>query len=127
LPVQTRRIASLGLRINHLRHILTLPDSPLAPILASYESTTYGTHVNTDKHVADLERMAREAGLTDPDLAPWMTDYGYAKDEILRFAALVRADALEDAAKMCESLWMVDGTHTAKEFAAEIRALKDAP
>lgn len=72
----------------------------------------------------DIERMAREAGLTDPDLKPWMTDYGNAEKEIKRFAAAVRAQALEDAAKI------VDAAQPMGRIAwtaAEIRALKDKP
>jgi hypothetical protein len=37
--------------------------------------------------------------------------------------ALARAQALEDAAKCAASLWMIDGQHSADEFAAAIRAL----
>jgi len=75
---------------------------------------------------ADLERMARESRLTDPDLKPWMTDYGNAEEAIKRFAALV----LEDAARFLE-------VHSRKtygvalpehnEAAAWLRALKDKP
>ncbi len=59
LPVQTHRTRNFALRINNLRHIFPTQVSPLAPILASYESTTYDTHVNTDKPVAELLRMAQ--------------------------------------------------------------------
>lgn len=46
-----------------------------------------------------LERLARDAGLTDPDLGPWMTDYGCNEKAIRRFAALVA----EECAKVCGS------------------------
>ena len=39
----------------------------------------------------DVIRMAREAGLTDPDLGECVTDFGDATDSIHRFAALVAA------------------------------------
>jgi hypothetical protein len=52
-------------------------------------------------------------------------DHGSARDQLQRFAALVRNEVLEEAAKEAESLWRIDGQFTADEFAAEIRALKD--
>jgi len=39
--------------------------------------------------------------------------------------AAVRHKALEEAAKVCEELWHIDGTITAEMFAAAIRALKE--
>jgi len=39
----------------------------------------------------DIIRMAREAGLTDPDLGPWTIDYGDAENAITYFANLVIA------------------------------------
>jgi hypothetical protein len=39
----------------------------------------------------------------------------------------VRAQALEDAARCAASLWMIDGQHSADEFAAAIRALPPSP
>jgi len=39
----------------------------------------------------DIIRMAREAGLTDPDLGPWTIDYGDAENAITYFANLVAA------------------------------------
>jgi hypothetical protein len=46
---------------------------------------------------AEISAMAREAGLTDPSLGEWMIDYGNAKEEIKKFAAIVsnRAMAIE--------------------------------
>lgn len=41
----------------------------------------------------EILAMAKEAGLTDPDLEDWVTEYGNAKDEIIMFAALVAAKA----------------------------------
>jgi len=76
---------------------------------------------------ADIERLARQAGLTDPDLKPWMTDYGNAEAAIRLFAALV----LEEAAKVCDAeFWRVtkarggDAAVAAGECGAAIRALK---
>mgnify|MGYP006271746265 CR=1 FL=1 len=39
----------------------------------------------------DIARMAREVGLTDPDLGDFMTDYGYSEDAICKLVALVAA------------------------------------
>lgn len=39
-----------------------------------------------------------------------------------KLIALVRADEREACAKVCESLWHIDGQFTADEFAAEVRA-----
>lgn len=55
---------------------------------------------------ADIERMAREAGIQDPytyhgdpdAVTPWIC----ATEDLARFAALVRAQALEDAARMAD-------------------------
>jgi len=46
----------------------------------------------------DIERLAKEAGLTDPHLPPWTTDYGYSEDEICKFAALIA----EECAAECD-------------------------
>ncbi len=46
-------------------------------------------------------RMARESGLTDPDLGDWMIDYGHAEDEIMKFVAMVAAAEREACAKLC--------------------------
>lgn len=77
--------------------------------------------------MTDLESMAREAGLTDPDLAPWMTDYGNAEEAIKRFAALVRADERERCAKAAEAQLdepaSKEWNAAVKFFAAAIRAL----
>jgi len=58
----------------------------------------------------DLAKMARDAELTDPDLGPFMTDYGYSEQAIRAFAAAV----LEEAAKVCDA-----------QCAEAVRKLKD--
>ena len=78
-----------------------------------------------------LERLAREAGLHN-DGSWWFDGDSNAQSDVstaalARFAALVRAQALEDAAQCAAALWMIDGQHSADEFAAAIRTLKDAP
>jgi len=67
----------------------------------------------------DIIRMAREAGgmfdhmmWVNRDLAPVFE----------RFAELVAAQEREACAKLCESLWFIDGQSTADEFAAEVRS-----
>jgi hypothetical protein len=96
--------------------------------------------VNNDKHVADpwpaLEAMARQCIAEDWDKpAP-----GYYRNmNIARFAALVRADALEQAAKVPEAAAasllaqkrapQVDRhcAYVLEVQSAAIRALKEAP
>lgn len=73
----------------------------------------------------EIVRMAHEAGLTDPDLGEWMTDYGYSKEQIKRFAELVaaaerEADALLRNTSMLMSCPPKSGT--AWGIAAAIRA-----
>ena len=63
--------------------------------------------------------MAREAH--GPLTGTWW-DMDVASLE--RFAELVRADEREACAKVCEAQWEIDGTRTAQEFAAAIRARK---
>jgi hypothetical protein len=81
-----------------------------------------------------LERLAREAGML-PALGGGFT-YTYGAipaDMLARFAALVRADALEQAAKVCEAqeyqYWRAseDQDFTPQDCADAIRALKDTP
>ncbi len=43
----------------------------------------------------DIEKMAREAGLTDKHSGLWMVEYGYCKDEITAFAQAVAKRCLE--------------------------------
>lgn len=81
--------------------------------------------MNSDKHVADIERMAREAGAFPPgrDRNHWAV----TEPALARFAALVRAQALEDAARVAEgtgfhSLCCMESAGVA---AAAIRALGD--
>ena len=60
----------------------------------------------------DITRMARQAGFVGFD----------GENKCLReFATLVRAAEREACAKVCESLWRIDGQFTADEFAAEVR------
>ena len=59
----------------------------------------------------EIIRMAREAGLQP-----------YYQYEFMQFAALVAAAEREACAKVCESLWEIDGRDTADEFANAIRA-----
>ena len=95
--------------------------------------------MNTDKHVADLERMAREAGYDVDDACITMPHFhtdGPADERafLARFADLVRADERERAAKVCASIADVvassamgarrdAGINTAAACAAAIRAL----
>jgi hypothetical protein len=66
-----------------------------------------------DYEPSNVIEMAREAGpLISTPFDVWCE----------RFAELVRADEREACAKVCESLWRIDGQLTADEFAAEIRA-----
>lgn len=54
---------------------------------------------------ADVIRWAREAGGCDIAMNGWTSWVGTGTTEFLtRFAALVRAQALEDAAKVCEAI-----------------------
>jgi S-formylglutathione hydrolase FrmB len=59
----------------------------------------------------EIIRMAQEAGLTDPDLGDWMTDYGHAEDAITKFANLVEAREREDIALMIERSIDLNGLH----------------
>ena len=65
--------------------------------------------------------MAREAGAIPIHKSPKEVAV-VGNEAIERFAELVRADEREACAKVCESLWRIDGQLTADEFAAEIRA-----
>jgi hypothetical protein len=76
-----------------------------------------------------LKRLANEAGIVLvlcvrddlTDLEEWRCE----TEELARFAALVRAQALEDAALTCEGIAMDDktGYGIAEDCAAAIRAL----
>ena len=78
-----------------------------------------------------IESMAREAGLFC-DKGHWFSPAGDPEDEVdvstedlTRFAALVRAQALDDAARVCESR-QTPGTGSVailRGAADEIRAL----
>lgn len=57
---------------------------------------------------AKIEAMAREAGLPPlpeaDDLSErWLLRHVYTADQMREYAGLVRADALEEAAKACEA------------------------
>lgn len=67
---------------------------------------------------ADIERMAREAGFTSQE------SLTYFSAEFTRFAALVRAQALEDAARAAEERPLRSGMDEWDSTAASIRALK---
>ena len=72
----------------------------------------------------NIIKMAREAGCK-PFRSPehWDDVQVFAPPDVLeRFAALVAAAEREACAKFAEECWEIDGTHTAKEFAAAIRA-----
>ena len=85
-----------------------------------------------------IEDIAREAGLFRGRRGPWMsiiTDHGgVTHDDLLRFAAIVRAEALEEAAAEAmkqtthrddpnNEVWQCAYNHVAGECAAAIRAL----
>jgi len=79
-----------------------------------------------------IEELAREAGFNVED--SWIftsarDDLDCCRQQLERFAALVRAQALEEAAKVCCSESVVlatrDQTRGALHCAATIRALKD--
>lgn len=84
---------------------------------------------------ADIERMAREAGLIV--YADHLTEYDMNSAQqavAARFAALVRAQAFEQAAQACDALIDPDARYGEAEYsagiaaaAASIRALKGAP
>lgn len=76
----------------------------------------------------DIARMAREAGMHN-DGCWWFDGDSNAQCDVstaalTRFAALVRAQALEDAAKECEQL---NGYANPTDCAAAIRALAGQP
>lgn len=81
----------------------------------------------------DIERMAREAGIDAVRAVDYRREQGrgltlpesQAWDSVTRFAALVRAQALEQAALCALDQWMLDGQISAKNCAAAIRALGD--
>lgn len=72
----------------------------------------------------DIIRMAREVGAGEPESLYGRTDYfAMTEYELQRFAALVAASKREACASLVEEHWEIDGTQTAKEFAAVIRAM----
>ncbi len=46
----------------------------------------------------------------------------FGLNELEAFANLTREDERELCAEVCDDLWQIDGTHTAEQFAAAIRA-----
>jgi len=71
--------------------------------------------------MTDIMELAKQSGLTDPDLGDWMTDYGNAENAIRKFAALVA----EECAKICDAHTVDDvlvGVGIAQSCAAAIRA-----
>jgi hypothetical protein len=82
-----------------------------------------------------IEELAREAGareLIDMGRPEAKRDLAFNAKQLARFAALVRAEALEEAAKVVEPLFAWRGGHGEpaepgpREIEAAIRALKDA-
>lgn len=81
--------------------------------------------------MSDIERMAREAGLEQQDYrrsGVWLAN----GEDLARFAALVRADALEQAAKLVDerARECVNDAFIATiiaSHAAAIRAMQSAP
>jgi hypothetical protein len=73
-----------------------------------------------------LERLARDAGLVIRTASGHTV---FCPDELARFAALVRADALEQAAQECIRVGPQGYPlqKLSEGYAAAIRALKDAP
>ncbi len=55
----------------------------------------------TEQTDRELLEMAKEAGLTEPDLGDWITDYGDSEASIKRFAALVEAKAAAKEREAC--------------------------
>ena len=81
--------------------------------------------------MTDIERMAREAGMHN-DGQWWFDGDSNAQCDVstvalTRFAALVRAQALEDAARVCEAIVAANEYAYADECAAAIRALAGQP
>ena len=79
----------------------------------------------------DISQMALEARLTDSDLNDWMTDYGYCKNEILKFSCLVAATAIEELILKLADLWDWEldciGFDDMRREAAKIRRGDHAP
>lgn len=73
---------------------------------------------------ADVERMAREAGVWAVFGAVIPKSMVF-NGRLSRFAALVRAQALEDAAKACEDSDTFQYDDPGGGFAELIRAMKD--
>ena len=67
----------------------------------------------------NIIELAREAGIKQAVENPSLL----MVHELTRFAALVRAAALEEAAQKCDDLWQDDGT--AYDCREAIRAMKE--
>ena len=83
-----------------------------------------------DGSIAHLERFAElVAAAKREQVAAWMMQRGYAtghgdttEDLLKELEWQVREFEREACAKVCEEQWGIDGTRTAQEFAAAIRA-----
>jgi hypothetical protein len=56
----------------------------------------------------------------DPDA--WRKIHKDDEEWCQKFADLIRADERNECAKVCESLWRIDGQFSADEFASKVRA-----
>ena len=70
--------------------------------------------------MTDFDKLARDAGAYSPENA---SDWAFSPKEFHRFAKAVRAEALEEAAVVCDGESTVEGI--AQRCAAAIRALKE--
>jgi hypothetical protein len=68
--------------------------------------------------MTDIIELAKRAGLTDPDLGDWMTDYGNAEGAIRDFARLVA----EECANMADEQQKLEDPYAGFHIAAAIRA-----
>jgi hypothetical protein len=68
----------------------------------------------------NIIELAKEAGFVEDTNCEIYGSYYHLE----RAAALVRAEALEEAAKMCEAKQSYNAMHANTEFAAAIRGLK---
>lgn len=76
----------------------------------------------------NIEALAREAGGSPPDQR--RNFWEFLPEALTRFAALVRAQALDDAARVCEetaTCLLPPGSFLSERCAAAVRALKDKP
>lgn len=74
----------------------------------------------------DVIRMAREAGVTDPDLGDFMTDYGDVEYALMKLTNIIASHVAEECAKVCDARYMGDNNREdmeARRCAAAIRSL----